>query len=159
MWAAACWEQRCIVAKSPHCWHRAFTKADVWCKAALWVADRATRPAAEGVFSSGFVSGFPSQSCPAETGSGGWRNLLYFSAAGTLPPSLSAFLLSLPSSSYFFFSVTYLSYLGVKGSSSLPQDQNWYVHGHTSNTFIEVKGIWRPSLTQIQHSWQATLWC
>lgn len=89
------WEQRCIMAKSPYCPHPAHTKADAWCKAAFWRADRATRPAAEGVFSSGFVSGFPSQSCPAETGSGGWRNLLYFSIAGTLPPS--------PYSKLFFF--------------------------------------------------------
>lgn len=95
-------EQRCIMAKSPYCPQPAHTKADAWCKAAFWEADRATRPAAEGVFSLGFVSGFPSQSCPAKTGSGGWRNLLYFSTAGSQqPPILPLFLL--PSSLYPFF--------------------------------------------------------
>lgn len=65
--------------------------------------------------------------------------------APSLPPSLSAFLLPLFSSSYLCFSSeTYLSYLGVKEGRAPPppsQDYDWYVHGHTSNTFTEVKGI------------------
>lgn len=135
------WEQRCIMAKSPYCPHPAHTKADAWCKAAFWRADRATRPAAEGVFSSGFVSGFPSQSCPAETGSGGWRNLLYFSIAGTLPASLPPSLPQSFSSSPFLLPISLLlrwnlSFLprGLKRETFRP-DYDWYVHGHTSKSF------------------------
>lgn len=137
-------EQRCIMAKSPYCPQPAHTKADAWCKAAFWEADRATRPAAEGVFSLGFVSGFPSQSCPAETGSGGWRNLLYFSTAGSQqPPILPLFLL--PSSIYPFFSLSCIRFLNLisstcefKGLDIPPLHCGWSVHGHIANTSIEV---------------------
>lgn len=133
-------EQRCIMAKSPYCPQPAHTKADAWCKAAFWEADRATRPTAEGVFSLGFVSGFPSQSCPAETGSGGWRNLLYFSTASSQqPPSVPSPVFSLP---FFLSCICFLNLISstseFEGLDIPPLDCGWPVHGHTANTSIEV---------------------
>lgn len=123
------------MAKIVYCLQSEHIKADVWCKAAFWGADRARRPTAEGVFSLGFVLGFPSQSCPAETGSGGWRYLLYFSTGGTLPFSLPP--LSLSSSPFILIISLFwnLSLLpeGLQNGDNQPQDCDWYAHGQTSD--------------------------
>lgn len=120
---------------------RRATKADVKCKAAFWGQQ-------------GLLKQFLFRFClrPSITIVPSWDRergleesavLFRCRQLPSLSPSLPfAFLLPLFLSYLFNCSETYLSYLGVTDlSTPTPPNYDWYAHGITVNTFIDVKDI------------------